>query len=56
MLCDLNRSTFVVQCNVFQYNVCLNFQLSGFLIIMCNVTMLPFTNKHKKWAFATEDL
>lgn len=38
--------TFTAQCDPFQYNFCLDFQLSGFLIILRSVNTLPFTNKH----------
>lgn len=38
--------TFAAQFNPFEYNFCLDFQLSGFLIILRSVNILPFTNKH----------
>lgn len=45
----------IVQCNFFEYNLCLDSKLSGFLIILRNVNMLPFTNKQThKWVLAIE--
>lgn len=42
--CSLGSIT--VRCNFFEYNFCLDSKLSGFLIILRNVNILPFTNKH----------